>query len=177
MADRARYRALQLWCAQTAGSFYVVAVASKLFGNPLAQVIDVVLPLQIFLPFPLVAAFAVRTAVSQPFSEQSLPIISMLSFLLSPFAAMVGYEVFAYLYELGPAGDSALYGTIVATIDISILTAAKFAHANHIHFTDALALEGHSLLPQALLAAISLGFALLSMRATFGRDVAILHRS
>ena len=175
MDDLAPYRALQLWLVQVAGAFYAVAVASKLFGNPLALVIDVILPLQILLPLPLVATFAVRTAFSQTFSEQSRPIVTMLSCLLSPCAAMVGYEVFAYLYELGPAGGSALYSTIAATLDSPMPAAAKFAQDWHIQFTNALSLEGHSLLPQALLAAISLSFALVSTRATIGRDVATSH--
>ena len=175
MADRARYLALQLWCAQAAGAFYAVAVASKLFGNPLALVIDVVLPLQIFLPLPLVAVFAVRSAVSQKFSEQSMPIITMLSFLLSPCAAIVGYEVFAHLYELGPAGDSVLYATIADAIDSPLLTAAKVAHDHNVQLANALSLEGHSLVPQILLAAISLALALLGTRATIGRDAANSH--
>ena len=172
MDDRARCRALQLWCVQVAGAFYAVAVAGKLFGNPLATVIDVVLPLQMFLPLPLVATLAVRSAVSQTFSEQSRPIVTMLSCLLSPCAAMVGYEGFAYLYELGPAGDSALYTTIADAISGPALTAAKFARDHRIPYSDAFSLERHSLVPETILAAISFVFALLSTRAAIGRDAA-----
>ena len=175
MVDRARYRALQLWCVQVAGAFYTVAVAGKLFGNPLAMVIDVVLPLQIFLPLPLVATFAVRSAVSQAFSEQSRPIVTMLSCLLSPCAAMVGYEGFAYLYELGPAGESAIYTTIADAISRPALTATKFAHDHHIPYSGAFSLERYSLVLQTILAAMSFGFALLSTRAVKSRATASPH--
>ena len=171
MIDRAPYWALQLWCVQVAGAFYAVAVASRLFGNPLAIVIDVVLPLQMFLPLPIVATFAVRSAISQTFSEQSRPIITILSCVFSSCAAMVGYAGFAYLFDLGSASDSTVFATISDAIDSPVLTAVKFLHDHHIAYADALSFEGRSLAPLTIIATMSLVFALLSAGATIGRDL------
>ncbi len=165
MFDRAPYWGLRLWLLQFATAYGAMTLSCNLAGFPVGQVVDALLPLQLAVPVIAVASFCVLCATQESFAERSRPLWSVLSYALSPFAATFGYAAFAFLYELGPVEQSSLYAALSNAINSKLTAAGEFAARFHIPMATALSAVGHSVMPQALLAAASLAFALVSAHA------------
>ena len=107
---RHHYRlGVQLWTAQLLLALYACMVGNLFFDIPFGTIVDVVLPLQVFAPLIVVARFLVQCAVIEGFAESSGLVESLLAYLLSPFAAMLGYMAYAYFYERGPMDQSLFF--------------------------------------------------------------------
>jgi hypothetical protein len=88
--------AVALWIGQFIGALYSATVANLVFGISLGSVVDVLLCLQLFLPVVFLAFYLAVSAFVQDFSDWLDFIATFVGYLLTPFAASVGYTLYAY---------------------------------------------------------------------------------
>ena len=116
--------AAQIWIAQFLAAIYACIVANKVFGIALESVIDVQLALQIALPFAMILVYVGVSLVSRSFSNLAGFAVAILTYLLTPFAAMTGYALYGAYAHVSPA-RSFVYAGVVRHVHDTLVAAAQ----------------------------------------------------
>ena len=94
--------AAQIWIAQFLAAIYACVVANLVFGIALEQVVNVQLALQIALPFAMILLYVAIGLMSRSFGNLLEFAAAILAYLLTPFAAMVGYALYGSFAHAAP---------------------------------------------------------------------------
>ncbi|HEY0301243.1 MAG TPA: hypothetical protein VGC36_07925 [Rhizomicrobium sp.] len=116
--------AARIWIAQFLAALYACIVAHKVFGIALEAVINVQLALQIALPFALILLYVAISLVSRNVSNIAGFAAAILAYLLTPFAAMVGYMLYGSVVHVSPA-RSFVYAGVMRHVHDTLIAAAE----------------------------------------------------
>ena len=116
--------AAQIWIAQFLAAIYACVVANRVFGIALEQVVNVQLALQIALPFAMILFYVALSLISRSFANIAGFAAAILAYLLTPFAAMVGYMLYGRFAHLPPE-RSFVYAGVMRHVHDTLIAAAQ----------------------------------------------------
>ena len=116
--------AARIWIAQFLAAVYACVVANRVFGIALEQVVNVQLALQIALPFAMILFYVALSLISRSFANVAGFAAAILAYLLTPFAAMVGYMLYGRFAHLPPE-RSFVYAGVMRHVHDTLIAAAQ----------------------------------------------------
>ena len=165
--------AAQIWIAQFLAAIYACVVANRVFGIALEQVVNVQLALQIALPFAMILFYVALSLVSRSFANIAGFAAAILAYLLTPFAAMVGYMLYGRFAHLPPE-RSFVYAGVMRHVHDTLIAAAQLGARFAIPHVGYIATPQFFSRANVVLAALGLVLAVL-MWAANRRAISVQH--
>jgi len=108
--------AFGLWLGQLFLAIYSSTVANLIFSIPFGSVVDVELSLAIFLPITIVVIYVIISWLYDDFSDWLSFVLTTIAYALTPFAAIIGYAIYAFLGGMQLAEASPMYQAYMAHV-------------------------------------------------------------